>query len=272
MSRGRGRGTSAGREGSKSSSTGHDPRTKAPTTLQELGTYLYSLTESNIHQFGDQFADMVLQFASNDEKKLKEALGLIFDATLKDKTNAELGGKICEKLVKGPAEEQEEKRSIRTQFRTALLSRLKEEYVAKDSVRARSIELWLALFAFMCQVYVRVRIGKDPIQIIGKAIVEGMNHTLELPDVIDDELECMCECLKVCGPHLEEQHPALLAQVVTTLRTKCIGAKSTCRARCLCLEIIELRSMGWKDPEKQLQAFYRDALPDAIVEDELNTT
>ena len=275
MSRGRGRGAPVGYESTKSPSTGSDQRTKSPSTLQELGKYLYSLTESNIDKLGDRFADMVLQFASNDEKKLKEALGLILDATFESKTNAELGAKVCEKIIKGPAEAKEEvqeKSSFRTLFRTALLSRLHEEYMAKDSVRAQSIEVWLAVFAFMYQVYVRVHVGKDPILIVGKAIMEGMKHTLELPDVIDDELECMCDCLKVCGLHVEAQHPALLEHVMNILRTKCVSAKSTCRARCLCLEVIELRLMGWKDPEKQLQAFYRDALPDAIAEDELNNS
>lgn len=264
MSRGRGRG--------RGSSKGQDPNIRDPSTVQELREYLYSLNESNVDQFGDTFADMVLRFASNDEKKLKEAFDLIFSATLESKTNADLGGKVCEKIIHGPAEEQEERHSIRMNFRTALLSRLKDEFIAKDNIRKRSIEAWLAVLAFMCRVYVRVRAGKIPIQVVGKAIVEAMNHNLELPDVIDDELECICDCLKLCGQHLEEQHPALVAKMVETLRTKCISAKSTCMARCLTLEIIELRAAGWKDPEKELHKFYRDALPDAIAEDELNHT
>ena len=272
MSRGRGRGASAERGSSKPPSTGQDPRTRNPSTVEELREYLYSLNESNVDQFGDRFADMVLQFASNDEKKLKEAFDLIFNATLESKTNADLGGQVCERIIHGPAEEHEERRSIRINFRTALLSRLKDEFNAKDSIRKRSIEAWLAVLAFMCRVYVRVRVGKDPIQIVGKAIVEAMNHNLELPDIMDDEIECICDCLKLCGQHLEEQHSALVAQMVETLRTKCISAKSSCMARCLSLEIIELRAMGWKDQEKQLHKFYRDALPDAIAEDELNRT
>ena len=53
------------------------------------------------------------------------------------------------------------------------------------------------------------------------------------------------------------------------LRYMVISKKSSCRTRCLAMEVLEFRCMGWSDPDKRLDDFYVDALVDAIAEDEL---
>ena len=110
--------------------------------------------------------------------------------------------------------------------------------------------------------------GQQPINVVGKAIISTMGFLLGLPDVDDDEIDCLCTCLRLCGKNLEEQAKMQVEKLVCQLRSKVITGKSSCRVRCLIMEVIEYRLLGWIDPGKNLDNFYPDAIADAIAEDE----
>ena len=252
---------------------GHARKTKVPGSVEELGTYLRSLEESNFKNYGGMFADMVLDYSVN-ERKLQEAVGLIFDTTVRDRDNAEFGAKVCEKIAMPPSGteggvdlEPEAKSAIRAEFRKALLAKFHSEYKKKEQLRTHSIESWLSVFAFLCEVYARIKVGGKPIIIIGKAIITTTDFLMNLDDVDDDEIDCICTSMKICGKYLEQQSPQEVKKLVNLLRTRVISPKTSCRVRCLILEVLELRQMKWEDPDKTLDEFYADGLFDAIAQD-----
>lgn len=242
---------------------------KAPQSVEGLAGYLDSLTHGNLGSYGTMFADMVLSYSSNEHRQ-QEAVELIFDRTTKDREYASLGAKICKLIVESTAE-QSQTTEKRTQFRQALLKKFQAEYKARQSTRAQSIEAWLAVFSFLFELFLRVQVQGQPIKVVGGAILSSCTWLLNLDDCDDDETECVCSCLKLVGHLLEQVNADQVKEVIRILRTRAISRKSSSRVRCVALEVLEFRAFGWKDPNKELDSFYCDALPDAIAEDELNS-
>lgn len=245
-------------------------KTKIPSSLQELNKYLTSLNESNFETYGGVFADMVLGYSSN-AAKLREAVDLLFDTTVSNRDDAPLGAKVCERIVTAPACSSESDESVarRTDFRKTLLGRFQVEFSRKEETRARSIEAWLSVFAFLCEIYARVKVSDEPVRVVGKAILSAMHYLLDVDDVVDDEVDCVCTSLKQCGCYLDQQAAAEVEKLICLLRTRAISGKTNCRVRCLIMEVLELRQRSWRDPEGKLESFYVDALADAVAEDEL---
>lgn len=268
-SRGRGRGKSPrpGR-GGHSSTTGGVP--KVPSNVDGLGTYLHSLNDSNFDIYGETFADMVLSYSSN-EQKLQETVNLIFDTTVESRDYAKLGAKVCEKIAMPASEvgEPDSKLSVRSEFRMMLIKRFHFEYKQKEKIRTNSIEAWLGIFTFLCEIYARLRVNNEPIKVCGNAILSIIQFHLDQMDVVPDEIDCICNNVKLCGQLLEKQNLEEFEKVFTELRKRVISRKTSCQARCAILELIEYRHMGWVDPQKTLEKFYVDAMADAVAEDEL---
>lgn len=243
---------------------------KPPASVEQLQSYFVKLNLSNFQTYGEMFADMVLSYSRNEEK-LRAATELIFDATVQSDSGREagaLGAMVCEKIACAGAASDLETR-VREDFRKILLGRFQAEHKQREITRANSIETWLCIFTFLCEVYIRVKVGNQPIKVVGKAILSNMDFLLNVPDGDDDEIDCVCSCLKLCGQSLQEQEPEQMEKLVCLLRTRVITRKSSCRVRCLIMEVLEYRLLGWKDPGKKLDNFYVDALADAEAEDEL---
>ena len=245
-------------------------KTKIPASVEDLNKYLCSLDEANFEMYGGVFADMVLGYSCNTSK-LNDAVGLIFDATLSSRDDACWGARVCERILTVPVDgsESEELTSRRVEFRKALLGRFQAEFARKAETRARSIEAWLSVFAFLCEIYTRLKVADQPIKVVGKAILSAMHYLLDLDDVVDDEIDCVCSSLKVCGHQLDKQAVDEVEKLICLLRVRVISGKTKCRVRCLILEVLELRQRGWEDPGRKLEGFYVDAIADAVAEDEL---
>lgn len=271
-SRGRGWGAHPRQAGDSGRQPQAQRKPKAPDDVKGLSGYLNSLNHGNLDTYGDMFADMVIGYCSN-ERRMQEAVNLIFETTCKDREFAPLGAKICRRIVEQPVGHQEpaDKTDTRNTFRKTLLQRFQAEYKNKQSIRAVSIETWLAIFAFLYELFLRVQVQGQPIKVVGSAILSTISWLLQLEDCDDDELECVCLCLKLAGHLLEQINKDQVKNIARLLRAKAINRKSTSRVRCLVLEVLEYRAFGWKDPEGELDQFYCDALPDAIAEDELST-
>ena len=244
-------------------------RPKTPGTVKELGTYLHSLNDSNFPAYGDMFAEMVLNFSKKGKDRLQEAVDLVFNTTVQSREYATLGAKVCEKITQESAGDVAEKRALRVEFRKLIFQQIQGNYKNKEAIRVQSIEAWLAIFAFMCEVSPRVKVGDKPFTALSKAILSTIEFLLGQEDVVFDEIDCICSCLKVCGKGIEEQCPEKFEEVFTELRKKLIFGKSSCQIRCSILELIEYRHMHWSDPNNKLLDFYVDAMADAAAEDEL---
>lgn len=256
-SRGRGRGAAKAPSG-----IAKPPKT--PGSVQELNKYLKSLNEGNLGTYGEMFADMVHDYVASNDRKLQEAVNLIFDATVESKENTVLGAKVCEKIIMTTDKHE----NAAAAFRHSMLMRIQTEHKRKQEIRAQSIEAWLGIFSFLCELFLRIKIQDQPVPVVGKAILSTTLWMLELSDCDDDEVDCICEELKRIGYLLESISADHVRRVFKVLRKKVITCKSTGRVRCLILELLEYRAMGWKDPNGELDEFYIDALPDAVAEDE----
>ena len=71
---------------------------KTPKDEAGLNVYLESLNEGNLASFGSMFTNMVIDYSSSD-RRLQEAVDLIFTKTTKDRENASFGAKICSLIV-----------------------------------------------------------------------------------------------------------------------------------------------------------------------------
>ena len=264
---GRGRGGSGIRV--ERGPSGRERQPKPIRSIEELTDKLYSLNQRNIETYGDTFAGMVLDY-STDDGKIKDIVDVIFDTTVQSKEYASLGAKVCERIIVPSNEKESECVSARrSQFRSILLKRFQSEYKQKEQVRASSIESWLAIFSFLCEVFQSVRVGQEPIQVVGKAILSTMSWMVQLQDCDDDEIECVCMYLKSAGQLLDTINHDGMKNLVKYLRPLVITRKSTARRRCLILEVLEYRAMGWTDREDELNVFFMDAVADAVVEDEI---
>lgn len=236
------------------------PEAKAPKTVDGLGQYLHSLAEGdNIKNYGSAFADMFWEFCRNEEK-FQEALTLVTDTTIADRDYVHLGVRVCKLIID---------REDGGKFRHALMKWFQQEYLAKAETRSVSIEKWLSIFSFMCGIYSSIFVGGQPISVLGRAIYSTIEFLLDQADTQDDEIDCICSSLKECGQYLEAADGSKMGNVIDKFRTIVCSKKSSCRVRCLLLEVLELRAMGWTDPQKTLEQFYVDGLMDAIAQDEV---
>lgn len=266
----RGRGRASGTTSKpRTSQASQERQIKPPKSLDDLSGYLCSLTEQNLSNYGDMFADMLLDFAT-DEGKMNGAVNLIFDTTIKSRDYSSLGSKVCQKIVTptGP-NEPEPKSAKRTHFRKILMTRFQTEYKKKDATRKVSIEAWLSIFSFLCEIFNHIQVQGQPIAVVGKAILSTMEWLLQLQDKEDDEIDCICTYLKLCGKMLEDISKNQMMSLVKLLRTKVVTHSSSARVRCVILEVLEYRAMGWQDNDGELDSYFMDAIADATAEDDM---
>lgn len=259
-SRGRGRGRKSS-DGAAKAIPAKKP-SQVPKSIDEVSKYLRSLDERNIDIYGTEFADMVRRYADS-ESKLTEAVKEIFDTTVVSRDYSELGSCVCEFIIhKGPDDE----RTFGPEFRASLLKHFQKEFKHWKETRSRSIEDWLGIFAFVCEIYRKIKVSGKPITVVGKAIFQNIENMLSNSDLTDAEVDTICTKLKVCGKLLEEQDSERVENIVVLLRKIVISSESSCQRRCLTMEVIEMKQLGWTGC---LDTFYVDALADAIVEDEI---
>ena len=236
---------------------------KLPQTVETLGKYLRSLAKGdNLKNYGSTFADMFWEFCA-DEEKFQEALTLITDTTVADREYVHLGSMVCKMITE---------RQEGGHFRQSLMRWFQQEFQVKAETRSVSIEKWLSTFTFMCEIYSCVYVAGQPIAVLGRAIYSSIDFLLQQSDCDDDEIDCICMALKLCGAQLEAADAGKMGNLIDVLRKKIISKGSSCRMRCIGLEVLELRAMGWNDPQNTLGNFYVDGLMDAIVEDEVGDT
>ena len=262
--RGRGRGRGSSSHPGKSSA---ERRPKTPSTIEELKEYLLSLNEGNFDTYGEIFANMMLGFSTN-EGKVKEAVSLVFETIVEDRENVSFGARVC-RAIANPSNPSEQLSMTATLFLKKLLNRFQLEFDNKESTRMVSIERWLSIFSFLCEVFHCIRLKGQPISVAGRAIVTCMEWLVSQEDSDDDEVECVCSYLKTLGKDLDNISKDKVKSVVGLLRKRVVGRKSSCKSRCVILEVLEFRAMGWQDRDNELDEYYLDAITDAAVEDDL---
>ena len=266
----RGRGAAAIRRASSSGSCSgkSGEMNDVPTSLDQLKEYLYSLTPGNFGKFGEKFGLMARGYLTIKPKELNAVGSMVLEAAMDSKETTQLGAMVCKVIIYPNSLPDEQQNAAKT-FRNIIIELLHKKYEEKKQIRKNSIEFWLAIFSFMCDLYhyLHVPSGKA-FHFIGKTILEACKFMLDNDDCDDDEVESMCWHLKNNGKMLEEESPMDTEHVVSELRTRVISRKSTERVRCLCMDLIEYRARGYCDPDNKLSDYYLVALQDAVANDE----
>jgi len=266
-----GRGLSAIRRASESGpgkQHTQDRGVDVPANLDKLKEYLYSLTEENFNQYGEKFGMMTLAYLTKRPKEVSKVASLVYGAATTSKETTRLGAMVC-KMIIYPANILVEHENAAKDFRTSIVELLHKNYEDKKQVRVKSIEMWLAIFSFISDMYYCMHSPNSKgWNFIGKAILDACRFMLNNDDSDDDEIECLCLQLKNNGKSLEETDPTGMECIISELRTRVIMKNTTQRARCLCMDLIEYRAHGYSDPGNKLSDFYLVALQDAIANDE----
>ena len=241
-----------------------------PSSLDQLKEYLYSLTHDNFGRFGEKFGQMARGYLIVKTKEVNAVASMVLEAAVNSKETTKLGAMVCKAIIYPDCDGlPEEQRGPAKAFRNTVIGLLHNKYEGKKQIRKKSIESWLAVFSFLCDLYHYLHLpsGKA-LTLIGKTILEACKFMLENDDCDDDEIECMCLHLKSNGKMLEAENPLEVERVVSELRTRVISRKTTERSRCLCMDLIEYRAKGYCDPDNKLSDYYLVALQDAIANDE----
>ena len=232
---------------------------KIPKSIDELARWWYLTGDRDVgNTHGIEFATMVCGFATN-ESRVMDAVNLIFDTIVVNKDYSCLGSKVCKLIVQGGSHHhraQHEINALHSVFMHQLLSRFQFEVNRMKETRSKSIELWLGIFAFLCEIYRTIQVGGEPIQVVGKAILQTVEIMLGFVDSVDEEFNCICTKMKVCGQLLEKQAPIQVEKIFDSLRQHVISDKSSCKRRCYIMELIELKQLGWTDPTGSINNFY----------------
>ena len=267
----RGRGAAAVRRasGSGPSSGEQGEKNGVPASLDQLKEYLYSLTVGNFEKFGEKFGMMARSYLIEKPNETNSVAAMILEAATSSKDTTRLGVMVCRAIIY-PHSLPEGQESAAKLFRNTIIALLHEKYEDKKQIRKKSIESWLAVFSFLSDFYhyLHPASGKA-LSLIGQTILEACKFMLYSNDCDDDEIECICWHLKNSGKLLEEESALNVENLMSELRTRIISKKTTERARCLCMDLIEYRARGYCDPDNKISDFYLVALQDAVANDEL---
>ncbi|KAG1925999.1 MIF4G domain-containing protein B-like isoform X2 [Pimephales promelas] len=79
---------------------------------------------------------------------LEKVSSVIVDQSLKDQIFSREAGRICYTIVQAEA-----KQSNGSVFRRSLLTRLQQEFKAREETRTRSTQEWVCLVSFICNIF-----------------------------------------------------------------------------------------------------------------------
>ena len=242
---------------------------EVPKSLDKLKEYLYSLTVGNFEKFGEKFGTMARSYLIGKPNETNFVASMILEAAMSSKDTTRLGAMVCRVIIY-PHDLPEGQESPAKAFRNTIIALLHKKYEDKKQIRKKSIESWLAVFSFLSDFYHHLHPASGKaLSLIGQIILEACKFMLDNDDCDDDEIECICWHLKSNGKLLEEESTLNVENVMSVLRTLVIAKKTTERARCLCMDLIEYRARGYYDPNNKISDFYLVALQDAVANDEL---
>ncbi|XP_055509969.1 MIF4G domain-containing protein B isoform X2 [Leucoraja erinacea] len=155
---------------------------------------------------------------------LEKVASVIVEQSMKDLVFSKEAGRICYTIVQA-----ESKHGGNSNFRRYILNRLQQEFLAKEQVRDRSVNAWVCLVTFICNVFDYLKVDCLVIQLhrIGEQLQRTSTQRM-------DELFCLLR-----DGFLLQDRPTSLS-------------------RLLLLEIIEFRAGNWKMSDSAQKYYYSE--------------
>ncbi|XP_010770117.1 MIF4G domain-containing protein B [Notothenia coriiceps] len=201
-------------------------------------------TEEYRIQSLDMDTQMLLKTALKDPSSvnLEKVSDILVDQSLKDQVFSKEAGRICYTIVQAEA-----KQNNGNVFRRSLLNRLQQEFKSREETRARSLQEWVCLVTFICNIFDYLKVNNMPMVALVHPVYDCLIR-LSQPDALmnEEEVDCLVLQLHRIGEQLEKVNGPRMNEVFYLLRDGFLLQEGlTSMARLLLLEILEFRAGGW---------------------------
>ncbi|XP_078081386.1 MIF4G domain-containing protein B isoform X2 [Mustelus asterias] len=155
---------------------------------------------------------------------LEKVASVIIEQSMKDLVFSKEAGRICYTIVQA-----ENKQSGNSNFRRNILVRLQQEFLVKEQVRERSVNDWVCLVTFICNIFDYLKV------------------------------DCLVLQLHRIGEQLQKMNTQRMDDLFCQLRDGfLLQHQPSSLSRLLLLEIIEFRAGGWKMSESAQKYYYSE--------------
>ncbi|KAJ8251662.1 hypothetical protein GJAV_G00223770 [Gymnothorax javanicus] len=186
---------------------------------------------------------------------LEKVSNVIVDQSLKDQVFSKEAGRICYTIVQAEA-----KVNNGCVFRRHLLNRLQQEYKAREEIRSRSVQEWVCLVTFICNIFDYLKVNNMPMMALVNPVYDCM-FRLAQSDALNNEEEVDCLVLQLhrIGDQLEKMSVQRMDELFFLLRDGFLLQEGLgSMARLLLLEILEFRAGGWQLSDTAQKYYYSE--------------
>lgn len=192
----------------------------------------------------DAGAQNLLKAALKDPRAvdLHKVANAIVEQSLKDCTFCKEAGRICFALI-----QEEAKHSSGVSFRRFLLTRLQQEFTAREETRKRSVSQWVYLVNFICTIFDYLKVNDQPMAALVHPVYDCLFRLVQ-PDALtnEEEVDCLAMQLHRIGEQLEKAESGRMDELFYALRDGFLLQEGlSSMARLLLLEVLEFRAGGW---------------------------
>ncbi|XP_007886675.1 MIF4G domain-containing protein B isoform X1 [Callorhinchus milii] len=188
---------------------------------------------------------------------LEKVASVIVEQSMKDLVFSKEAGRICYTIVQAEC-----KQSGNSVFRGKLLNRLQQVFLAKDDIRSDSINEWVCLVTFICNIFDYLKVNNMPMMVLVNPVYDCLMR-LAQPDSLqnEEEVDCLVLQLHRIGEQLEKMNVPRMDELFCLLRDGfLLQERPSSLSRLLLLEIIEFRAGGWKMSDMGQKYYYSEVV------------
>ncbi|XP_069785403.1 MIF4G domain-containing protein B isoform X1 [Narcine bancroftii] len=186
---------------------------------------------------------------------LEKVASVIFEQSMKDLVFSKEAGRICYTIVQA-----EHKQSGQSNFRRCVLNRLQQEFRLKEQVRESSVNAWVCLVTFICNVFDYLKVNNMPMMALVNPVYDCLMR-LAQPDALqnEEEVDCLVLQLHRIGEQLNKTSTQRMDDLFCLLRDGfLLQDRPSSLSRLLLLEVIEFRAGGWKMSDNAQKYYYSE--------------
>jgi len=187
-----------------------------------------------------------------DDKAWKHVIDVLVEASMNDMKQGRAAAKTCNYIVQAEAAY-----CNSSGFRSILLKQLQVEYEKQMQVNHAKEKSWINFANFLCAVFDLLRLNNMPLVALVSPVFEVLS-VLAQPTFAHSEaaIQCLVMQLQFVGEELDRLNNNKMKDLVVMLRKLFLNEKTSQFSRLMLLEIIELRSGGWKLSPSAYQYYY----------------
>ncbi|XP_051888883.1 MIF4G domain-containing protein B [Pristis pectinata] len=188
---------------------------------------------------------------------LEKVASVIVEQSMKDLVFSKEAGRICYTIVQA-----ENKQSGNSNFRRCVLNRLQQEFLVKEQIRENSVNAWVCLVTFICNVFDYLKVNNMPMMALVNPVYDCLMR-LAQPDALqnEEEVDCLVQQLHRIGEQLQKTSTQRMDDLFCLLRDGfLLQERPSSLSRLLLLEIIEFRAGGWKMSDSAQKYYYSEVV------------